>query len=244
MRSQVSTYVMIVALAAVVLAGPGAAQADPIVVSAGWDVFVTQDGTEFQDVDFEGVPLGTFDFGGTIGSKATGDADTIVKRVDEASVTGDGLSDTIDIKIVALQLVSTGPVDMGAGVALYYITLQISTASTGTMTIDFANQNGGTFSSSFTVNFDLRFGALDGTILISDSKTMTSSNNDSGRLSPSGAIEIEDVNLSTTAEEFWPPNTVTHIDPSGGTHVVQVPEPASAMLLAVGAYLHLLRRRR
>ena len=249
MRSQASTYAMIVTLAAVVLAGPGAAQADPIVVSAGWDLFVTQDGTSFQGVAFEGVPLGTFDFGGTIGSKATGDADTIVERTEDASVAGAGLSATIGIEIVALQLVSTAPVNFGAGEALHYITLQTGAGneSTGTMIIRFPNPDGGTFDSSFTVNCDLRIGALNGTILFSDSPTMTSSDNKWERLSPPGALEIEDVNYlldgSTTAEDFWPVNVVTHIAPSETVHVVQAPEPATLGLLALGG-LALVRRRR
>src|SRR5438105_138265 len=61
------------------LAVPSVSRADNR-VAPGWDLFATQPGTSFMGVPFTGVPLGTFNFGGTIGTQPTGDTDTIVQR--------------------------------------------------------------------------------------------------------------------------------------------------------------------
>ena len=96
-------------------------------VGAGWDLFFTQNSTEFMGLNWEGVPLGSFDFGGSIGTQNTGGVDTIVQRIDQASVAGDGLTGTIDIELVALQLVSMVQFDVdGLGPApfgYHYVTL-------------------------------------------------------------------------------------------------------------------------
>ena len=116
-------------------------QAD-INVGAGWDLFYTDDSTTFMGVNWEGVPLGDFDFGGTTGVQDVHGIDTIVQRLEQASVAGDGQTDTIDIELVALQLVSVDPVDLGAGLGDHYITLQAGQSTMGKMAISFDNQYG------------------------------------------------------------------------------------------------------
>ncbi len=241
---------LILASLCVFLAASSVSQAT-IDVNEGWDLFFTDDSTEFMGLNWEGVPLGTFDFGGTIGVKNTGGIDTIMQRIDLASVTGDGLTDTIDIELVALQLVSTVQFDLdGPGPApfgYHYITLQDMNDSTGTMDITFDDADGGTFDSFFNVYFDLRIGSLDGTILDSNSLPMTSSNNPWDRIAPNGAVVIEDVdyllNGVNTDADFWP-GIVSHDATGANHHDVGTPEPATVALLGLGSLVLLRKKRR
>src|SRR5687768_7796398 len=50
------------------------------IVNAGWDVFETLPGTAFMGVPFQGVNLGTHNFGPGLGLLNVGTADTIVRR--------------------------------------------------------------------------------------------------------------------------------------------------------------------
>ena len=77
---------------------PATTQAQDI--AAGWDLFSTDPGTTFGPIPFEGAPLGSFDFGGTVGVQDVGDTDTIIRRLDDATFGGPA---TIDIELVALQ---------------------------------------------------------------------------------------------------------------------------------------------
>ena len=148
------------------LAFPSVSRAH-LITFDGFDLFTT--GSAFIElgsglVPFESVPFGPL-----------GNADTIVQRITPAV----GATDTIDIEIIALQLRSVSPIDLGFGPNTYFATLGGS-ASTGMMTINNnqvgAHGTGGTFSSVFTVNFDLHRGSLTGTVDASGSKTFTLSN--------------------------------------------------------------------
>ena len=95
-----------------VIAGTGAiAHADPIVL-LGSDYLHTVDGTSFMGVPFQGVPIGP------------GNTDTIVRRLRDAPLAGVGSSAIVPIELVALNLVSVVPIDLGAGPGFHYITLQ------------------------------------------------------------------------------------------------------------------------
>lgn len=214
-------------VAVALLAMPGISQAD-YVVAPGFDLFKTD--TAYLNlgsgpIPFEGVPLGTHDFGGLVGSAGTGDTDTIIQRIGEASVAGSGLSDEISIEIVALQLVSVVPIDVGEGSDYHYATLQTATASTGTVDITFDSEAGGFFDSIFTVYFDLRIGALDGPILFSGSKTFTSSGNPWARDPVDGlAVKILAANYLlkdgfVPDQDFWAP-TAQHDAGDGSEHNV------------------------
>src|ERR1700737_2000421 len=88
-------------------------------VAAGWDLFQTvSPGTTFGGQEFEGVPLGSYDFGA--GAQPTANTDTIVHRLSAANAP----STTINIELTALQLKSVNPTDFGLGPDFYYITLQ------------------------------------------------------------------------------------------------------------------------
>ena len=219
--------------------------------SAGWDTFMTI--SAYLDlgsgpIAFDPVPLGTYDFGGTIGTQNTGDVDSIVQRIDNASVASAGLTDTIDIELVALQFVSVDPINIGAGLDYHYITLQTAVTSGGTMDITFDDADGGTFDSSFEAFFDLRIGSLTGTILASDSREFTASDVEWERGPEDNLIvpEIDNVNqnhagLGDRSEDFWVPYAV--FSAAGETsHTVGTPEPATLCLFGLGGLL--LRRRK
>jgi len=125
----------------------------------GFNMFKTQSGTMFAGANFKGVPLGNFDFGGantgsTSGAPTlrvsnvnqdTGTTDLIIKRLSEAVVPNTPGSATIPIELVALQLVSVEPIDLGSGLDLHFITLQSvrgGPASSGMMEIRFDDADG------------------------------------------------------------------------------------------------------
>lgn len=214
------------------LVSPTTSQAD-FEAATGWDLFSTvTPGTIFAGEEWTGVPLGDFDFG--FGDVGTGDTDTIMQRLDPAVVGSSGQTATIDIELVALQLISVTPIDLGAGLDFHYITLDPGTASQGTMDITFDSMDGGTFSSIFDVFFEVRIGALDGTVIATD--TIQMSNNDDvwSRLPPAGALEIDGVNRFLNgldeAQDFWP--IPDHFGPHGVT--TSIPAPGAVLLAGLG----------
>jgi hypothetical protein len=205
-------------------------------VEAGWDLFQTTTGSNFLGIPLEGVPLGNFDFGGTIGSQPVGPTDTIVQRMAPASPSMlPGAAPNIPIELVALQLRSTAPVTVIGSITLpmadfMYITLQSDrpgggTPSQGQMGITFSGAgNGGTFDSFFDVFYDLRVGSLTGPIIYSDHLTLTGDDNAWNRQAPPGAIVINGVNNNlngfNNSGDFWPIPPVVEQHPTLGAHVV------------------------
>lgn len=227
-----------------------------VTILPGFDLFETTAPTTFNGVPFVGVPLGTYDFGG--GPVATGTTDTIVERLGPAIGPAPA---TIPIELVALQLVSASPVDMGAGLGLYYITLQSNRSggdpppgpsSTGQMLINFGPEGmpHGTFNSFFDVWFDLRYTALNGPIVFSNNLTMTSNNVPWSHIADPNAPLINGVNnlLNTTdiSNDFWPITPFTESHPSGAQHsvITPTPEPSIPVLSLLGLGAILFRRRR
>ena len=182
-----------VALGAVLLVSASAVAQAQIVVADGHDLFETTAGTDFLNFPFEGEPLGTFDFG--FGQVAVDATDTIVERLDPAIVAvTPATAPPIAIEMVALQLKSAAPVDLGCGVDDYFITLSAAPPSTGTMDIFFADPNGGTFDSTIIVNFDVRINNVAGPICFSDSQPLTSTNSPWSRTAPPNTLLIPSVN--------------------------------------------------
>lgn len=231
---------LVIALVALLSQRTGRAE---IIVETGWDMFETTQPTTFAGVGFEGVPLGFFDFGGIIGVQSTGTTDSIVERLQVASVPYPSVPNTaapIDIELVALQLISIDPVDFGGGLADHFITLQDGTPSTGQMTITFDDAGLGIFDSFIDVAFDLRIGALDGQIILSDTLRLSANNVPWDRIAPPGALLIEGVNHMLNGADvngdFWP-GGFTEAHPGGAQHSVQaaaVPEPSTLFLLGIG----------
>ncbi|MBX9789971.1 MAG: hypothetical protein K2Y37_13720 [Pirellulales bacterium] len=212
-----------------------------VVVDTGWDLFETAPPTFFMGIPFQGVPLGTFNFGGSIGVQNVGSTDTIVQRLSPASVpSAPGTAPPIPIELVALHLQSVIPINLGSGLGLHYVTLQSERggpASSGQMTIDFASSAGGTFSSFFDVFFDLRLGSLSGPIVFSSDLFLQSGGVPWDR-TPDGTVVIDDVNhkLNGTNQnnDFWPLTPFTEQHPQGlGVHTVvppSLPEPTSIVI--------------
>src|SRR5437870_1937984 len=146
-------HFLLIALAAFVLS----IQASADTVNLGTDYLQTLPGTFF---NFTLPGLGTVPvpfMGNAIGP---GNTDTIVERLANATVTPGGAGDTIPIKLVALSLQSTSPVDVGGTFFNVFVTLDPTKLSknTGFMTIlENAPGTGGTFSSIFTVFFQAKF---------------------------------------------------------------------------------------
>lgn len=237
----------------ILIAGSSVSQAG-YVVEMGHDLFRTD--TAYLNlgsgpIPFEGVPLGTFDWSGTTwDNEDLGNTDTIIERKGAAVTGGSGeTAPPIPIELVALQLVSVDPIDVGAGLGFHYATLQAGTPSTGTMDITFDDELGGSFASFFDVFFDLRIGALDGPILFSGFKTFTSTGVAWAREpTDPDAIKLDGINYlldgGTISEDFWPPVGV-HDAGDGSQHIVSTatPEPTTICLLGLGGLL-LSRRKR
>jgi hypothetical protein len=219
-------------------------------VAPGWELFETTTGTTFPGIgSMEGVPLGTFDFGGTTGVQSVGLTDTIVQRMGTALPGSLPGTATVPIEIVALQLQSVAPLDFGGnGLDHYYLTLQSvrgGPQTVGSMSINFdAGGNSGTFNSFFDVFFDIRKGSLSGPIVLSND-VQISGNDTWNRNPPSGAILIDGVNhfLNGTdlLRDFWPGtpfgqgNSTNGIVINDTNPIVPLPSAASSGLLFLGA---------
>ncbi|HUO10397.1 MAG TPA: PEP-CTERM sorting domain-containing protein [Phycisphaerae bacterium] len=224
----------------------------------GYDLFQSLPGTELNGQPFIGDPLGTFNFGGTIGVQGVGNADTIIQRLGSAvSPTLPSTSPvTVQVQMQALQLMTPTPVDLGAGTGFYFVTLQSArpaggTPTTGNLSISFdSTGSGGTFDSFFDVFFDIRFGSLSGPIVQSTDITLTGTGNTWTRTPPTGSLELPGVNYqlnkTDTSEDFWPVPPVTESHPGVGVHIVTEasPEPASLALFGIGALALLGARKR
>lgn len=223
----------------------GASHASTI-IGAGYDLFATQAPASFnfstvpnpQIVDFGGLPLGCFDFGS--GCQNVGGTDTIVQRLTLANL-GSG-SDTIDIELVALSLVSVNPVDLGFGAGFEELFISLNTSSTSiqsTMTIFDTGEGSphGTFDSVLNFTFDVTggVGGFYGTI----EQTFNSFGTTWGHDHELGAMLIDGVNHNldggvghSHSEDFQILETL-HTGPHP-VNPAPVPEPGVALLLGMG----------
>lgn len=160
-----------------------ASQASTTVIRKGCDLFTTRAGTNYDFggfaglglLELEGRPLRSFDFarcGG--GLVILPETDTIVRRLADAQATG---PITIPIELIALQLQSVDPVDIGNGPE--FIRIDLNTSVSGNMTINGLATEGvphGTFDSQLNFSFDVS-GTVSGFLgTITESLSQTGTN--------------------------------------------------------------------
>jgi hypothetical protein len=219
---------VVAVLLAVIVTAPQSGHA--LVVNAGFDLLHAPDGTSFEGLTLSGVAIGSFDFGGTIHTRNTGNADTIFQRLGAVTVPDSPLPQSagVDVKLVALQLVTTTEINLlGFGLDFYYVTLQSvrgGPASLGTYDITFNNADGGVFDAAFDVALDVRKGSLSGPIVLSDNVHVTDTANPWQREPALDELLIQGVNYKLNgtdiSTDFQPPS-------------IAVPEP-SALVFVVG----------
>jgi hypothetical protein len=221
-----------------------------LIIDAGYDLLLTVPTTQFGGQSYVGVPCSTFDFGGSIGVENVGLTDTIVYRTQNATVSSVGDTATIPIEIVWLSLKSENPFLPGGQYA--YITLQPGHPTTGAVSITFGPEGNphGTFSSFFDVFFDVHYGSLNGPIIQSGDKMLsTTTAPEWAHNAPAnvGVPLITGVNYllngTDTSEDFWSwgingNGLVIHDDGQGTVHTVtDTPEPATLLVLGLGGLL-------
>lgn len=125
-------------------------------VMQGYDIFQSSPTSYEATANFQGVPIGNYDFGGSIGTRDVGNADTIIHRSTLAPSGPD--SGTATLTVNALQLVTTQQWDLAGMFGLpnnngyYYATLDPNKTSGGSMTINGVNDIGSkTFHSDLTL---------------------------------------------------------------------------------------------
>ena len=227
---------------------PSALQAQTNQVGPGFNGFDTQtmgsSVTTFDGMPFEGVPLGTFNFGGSIGVQNVGNTDTIVQRMGPPVTAPGG---TMPLDVVAFQLESVNQVSGPGGlVGNLFLTLDTSAQNTGLLTIDsFPNLttgSPGTFNDYFTVNFDVTFGSPAGTPVEPEQSLTMYASGDWGPMVPPDAIPIAhnpegpgdwhyvSVDPGITPEEYDPDSSISG-DVAFQPFGLPVPETSSTFAL-------------
>jgi len=205
-------------------------------VVLGSDYFETGAGTSF---NFGGA-IGTVDFvGDPIGPGRT---DSIIQRTSDITV-----GDTGTITMTALSLMSANPV-MGQ---TWYLTLDPSTASNGTITIDAS-----TFTSTLDLNFDIcaapganGVGCMGGaapimteSVMLSSSSTPWTSTPPPGAVIVKGALGSQTANLHSGLGagevDFFVGVSLMQVPAVSGVDFVEplasAPEPSTWAMLTVG----------
>lgn len=199
-------------------------------IPAGYDYLLTQPGTEFNS-PFGLIPLK----GRPINPSLYGQTDTIIHRLAPAlfplegsniypGASTSGTEVTIPIEMVALELESVAPIDIGGSFFDVWVTLDTNTPSTGTMTIshEWADssdlQPEGIFDSFFDVFAVVQFIP----VAVGSSFQLPVH------------LELSSQGNLWTHDPFFILNVIEEIHPGVGVHrAVQIPEARSLVLCAV-----------
>jgi hypothetical protein len=191
---------------------------------------------------FQGVPLGTFNFGGMIGVQNVGNVDTIVRRIDSAQAGMDSSNPgkfsgpaadqgIIDIELVALNLQSVNPIDIGAGAEFISATLFQDVGSE--MRIGGLTTEGdphGTFDS--ILDFLVKLQGLTSGLMFNVPLQLVA-NAAPWRHQATGGPVIAGVNFQLNGmndqTDFWPIGMIMHTS-GNHSHTVENPEPATLAL--------------
>jgi hypothetical protein len=216
-------------------------------VHSGWDLLITEPGTQFNGENYIGVSYGSFDFGGTIGSQYVGLTDTIIQRPQNVSVPSiPGTVSGLSFNLVGLQLQSQDPILSGQYAFITLQSLRGGPTSIDTVSITFDQEGNpnGTFTSELDIYFDIRFGSLDGPIVDSEHKTLPLLNPVPWSHDVPGNNTLPLINGVNymldgvdTAQDFWPEGLIIHDNGQGVVHVVGVPEPGVGTLILLGVGL-------
>ena len=232
------------------------------IIMAGSDYLETTPGT-YLDFSFPGSPmpeLGIVDFIGN--PMGPGNTDTLVRRLDDAELAGEGSSDTIDVELVALSLISIDPVEIDGTLFDLTIALTPTIPSLGqlTLTLDDEIAVSGSFESFFDVFVDVHLFLADTDILVQTMPELPllglhgigqwrqTPNPDT--VVVSGSYGDLDANQHTAPSDDYADFFITEIvevQPGLGEHTLQqatVPAPVSFHLLALGLFTMLLTGKR
>ena len=260
-------------LLAAALAVPSAVQGS-LTVHSGWDLLITDPSSYDMatGTGWQGVPLGNWNFGGSIGMQNVLSTDTIIHRTANATAPAyDTWGNSVSVAMDALQLRSVDQVDLGAGLGYYYVTLQSvrgGQASGGTMDIYFGAEGDphGYWNSTMDLYFDIRYGSINGPIVASIQDQISAMNVPWRHPAVDGTLLIPDVNYLLDGTDIYQdffPGLLQAVPPGrpcepgwqdvtfneNGTivhHMVWVacPEPGSVGLFLCGAAALGLRRLR
>ena len=239
------------------LPGMVSAATVPVVLHPNHDLLVTTSAVfdmsayslGFQN--FVAVPLNTFDFGGSLGLQDVARTDTIIRRNSGATLTTTSDSFTTSIDIVALSHRSENQLDLGAGLAYYYVSLG-SGPTSGSMTIN----GDGTWTNNFSFNIDLHRDSSTGPVDVAGIPVNLSG---SGRWERESGPFYSGINAAVIYDpesdgDFYIfESTMVELGLSPGsppskTHGVirlyVVPEPSTGLLLLAGGLAVVWRTRR
>jgi len=188
------------------------------IVDAGYDLlhtttaFLVAPGGPYT---FTGLPLGTYDFGGAIGVKSVGNADTIIQRVSPPAITTPGV---FDLQVDALQL-------FDATHNLFAV-LDPLGLNTGTVTVN----DDGTWVNHFTVTFNVYYGSIGGLIVMHDVSKTFDGHGWWSSTPGSGEVLIPGVNDFSDGNNFYLVGPGLHDDGHGSYHnVTSTPEVSTAL---------------
>lgn len=202
-------------------------------IASGWELLETTHVLTLEGIQWKGVPLGTFDFGGQVGVQEVGTADTVVRR----EFVSEGLNqfETHYLVVEAMQWVSLSPFDAGAGLDLHYITLSSPTGGGRLNTfIGWDGQGiGPVCDYLLDFEFEVRKGALDGPVVDFGLTRFAALDMCWSAQPPAGALVLPGVN-----DAFW--FGWDALSPMGGDiwtwrHRYAVPEPQATAIFMIVA---------